>query len=85
MNDNEERLPTAILVICFPFTLKPSNTHHSSLFSEYYGQNFKGCCGLYLKCIINNSEYILNKGEITESIPIYQDIKLYIEGEKYTK
>ena len=79
MNDNEERLPTAILVISFPFTLKLSNTHHSSLFCEYYWQNFKGCCGLYLKCIINISEYILNKGEI-ESVTIYQDINLYIEG-----
>ena len=82
MNDNEQRLPTAIPVISFPFTLKPSNTHHSSLFCEYLWQNFKGCCGLYLKCIINNSEYILNKGEITDSVPIYQDIKLYIEDEK---
>ena len=82
MNDNGQRLPTAILVIRFRFTLKPSNTHHSSFFCEYLWQNFKGCCGLYLKYIINNSEYILNKGEIIDSVPIYQDIKLHIEEEK---
>ena len=28
---------------------------------------------------------MLNKGGITDSVPIYQDIQLYIEEEKYTK
>lgn len=28
---------------------------------------------------------MLNKGEITDSVPIYQDIQLYTEEEKYTK
>lgn len=75
LNGNGQRLPTASLVISLPFALKPSATLHSSLFCEYYWQNFKGRCGLYAKSIINNSEYMLNKGGITESVPIYQDVK----------